>query len=71
MYPLRTAIIIFSAGALALLFVAPHDLEWITCFADRQVDWFSELMSESLFELEKPGGGDIVVFFFRPFFFEC
>lgn len=57
-------IIIFSAGVLALLFIAPHDLEWISYFADHQVDWFTELMSESLFELEKPGGGDIVVLFF-------
>lgn len=64
MYPLRTGIIIVSAGALALLLIAPHDLAWITYFADRQADWFTELMSESLFELEKPGGGDLVVLFF-------
>ena len=58
------AIIIFSAGALALFYIAPHDLEWLHYFADHQVDWFNKLMSESLFELEKPGAGDIVVIFF-------
>ena len=58
-------LIIFFAGVLALLFIAPHDLEWIRYFADHQVAWFTELMSESLFELEKPGGGDIVVLFFH------
>lgn len=63
MHPLRTGIILFSTGALALLLIAPHDIEWLSYLADHQVEWFTELMSRSLFELEKPGSNDIVVLF--------
>jgi len=58
------AIILFITGLMALVLVAPYDLEWILYFTEYRVEWFVELMSESLFELEKPGSGDLVVLFY-------
>jgi len=55
---------LFLAGVLMLVMIAPYDLKWIHYFKAHQVDWFINLMSESLFELEKPGAGDIVVLFY-------
>lgn len=63
MYRLKMGLVIVFAGVLAMLLITPYDQQWIYYLADHRVEWFIEVMSESLFELEKPGGGDIVVLF--------
>ena len=54
---------IAAAGIITMILITPYDLPLITFLSEYQSVWFVELMSESLFELEKPGGGDIIVVF--------
>lgn len=55
------AIIFF--GTVAMIFLDSHDV-WLTkLIAAYRQEWFVTLMGDSLFELEQPGGGDLVVFF--------
>lgn len=55
--------LIIAVGTALLFVVAPYDQPLIVHFYEQPSNWFVELMSESMFELEKPGGGDLVVIF--------
>ena len=62
--PLIITLILVLSGLSVLTLIAPYDLDLITYFSEHRIEWFIEIMSESIFELEKPGGGDIVVLFY-------
>lgn len=51
------------AAALLLLAVTPMDMAWTRWLAQHKVAAFAEFMAQSMFELEWPGGGDLVVCF--------
>jgi membrane-associated phospholipid phosphatase len=54
---------IVLATAVAMTALIPFDIPLTRFIAAHRVNWFVELMGDSLFELEQPGGGDLVVFF--------
>ena len=56
-------LLIIGGGLAMMLAVTPYDQPLITHFYDQEPNWFVDLMSESMFELETPGGGDLVVIF--------
>ena len=62
--PQIITLILVLSGLFLLTLLAPYDLDLITYFSEHRIDWFIEIMSESIFELEKPGAGDIVVLFY-------
>jgi membrane-associated phospholipid phosphatase len=63
MTSLRLLIVIMITGVAVMLLVTPYDYELAVWLAGRKVPWFVEVMSESIFELETIGGGDLVVFY--------
>lgn len=56
-------IAIVCVGSAAMLLVAPHDITLSLWFYERKMVWLVDLMSDSMFELEMVGGGDLVVWF--------
>ena len=55
--------LILGAGLAAMLLVAPYDIGLSLWFYERKMLWLVNLMSDSMFELEMFGGGDLVVWF--------
>lgn len=53
---------LIAAGALLVL-TTPVDYAWTAWLAAHKVETFAEIMAQSIFEMEMPGGGDVVVFF--------
>ena len=62
--PWITGLVIAAAGVMSLVVIGPHDEQLLRFCSEHQIDWFIDLLSESIFELETPGGGDLVVLFF-------
>lgn len=58
---LLAAIVLSAATAMTLL--VPFEMLLTRFISAHRVDWFVEMMGDSLFELEQPGGGDLIVFF--------
>ncbi|MEE4313230.1 MAG: phosphatase PAP2 family protein [Desulfofustis sp.] len=58
---LLAAIILFAAAAMTAL--VPFEIPLTRFVSAHRANWFVELMGDSLFELEQPGGGDLVVIF--------
>ena len=54
---------VILSGALCLVLVAPYDIALTAWLYEHKVQWFVDLMSESVFELEMFGGGDLIVFY--------
>lgn len=52
---------IILIGLFCITLVAPHDIGLTTWLYEHKVQWFVDLMSESVFELEMFGGGDLIV----------
>ena len=51
---------IVIVGFISMLLIAPYDLGLTIYLSEHKLSWFVDLMSESIFELEMVGGGDIV-----------
>ena len=60
-YQMRMAITIGSAGIALLMVLAPYDLQLLQWMAAHQLPAFMNFMSDSIFEFEMIGGGDLVV----------
>jgi membrane-associated phospholipid phosphatase len=58
---LLAAIVLLAAAAMTVL--VPFEIPLTKFISAHRVNWFVELMGDSLFELEQPGGGDLVVIF--------
>jgi len=58
---LLAAIVLSAAAAMTVL--VPFEIALTRFISAHRANWFVELMGDSLFELEQPGGGDLVVFF--------
>ncbi len=54
---------VFLVGALCMLLLAPYDITLCVWLFERKKQWFVDLMSESIFELEMVGGGDLIVLY--------
>jgi len=54
------ALLLF-AMITSMMVITPYDLQWVTYLSEHQNSWFIKTMSDSIFELERPGAGDIVV----------
>ena len=52
---------VLAAGALSMALVSPHDIELTSWLYGTKSQGFVDLMSESIFELERFGGGDLIV----------
>jgi membrane-associated phospholipid phosphatase len=63
MVHLKLPLLIVASGLTFLIVLAPFDLALISYFYEQQSNWFGEMMSDSMFELERPGGGDVVTIF--------
>ena len=63
MTSIRLLIAIMIASAAAMLCITPLDYELAVWLSGYKVPWFVALMSESIFEFEMLGGGDLVVFY--------
>ncbi len=60
--PAMMFIPLIAAGALLVL-TTPVDYAWTAWLAANKVETFAEIMAQSIFEMEMPGGGDVVVIF--------
>ena len=54
-------IVLIAAGAATLVLISPHDIGLTAWLYGNKSQWFVDLMSESVFELEMFGGGDLIV----------
>jgi membrane-associated phospholipid phosphatase len=61
----RIYILVFLLFAMiiSMMVITPYDLQWVTYLSAHPNPWFINAMSDSIFELEQPGAGDIVVIF--------
>ncbi|MGI9537412.1 MAG: phosphatase PAP2 family protein [Desulfocapsaceae bacterium] len=50
-------------GAVCMWIVSPYDIDLTTWLYGHKNQWFVDLMSDSMFELETFGGGDLIVFY--------
>ncbi|MBE0582748.1 MAG: phosphatase PAP2 family protein [Desulfofustis sp.] len=55
--------VIVLATAVAMTVLIPYEIPLTRFISAHRANWFVELMGDSLFELEQPGGGDLVVIF--------
>lgn len=60
---LLSLFVIIIAGIIAMTVMTQHDHEWTMFLRQHKLDWFKDLMADSLFEGEKPGGGDLAIIF--------
>jgi len=60
---IRIFFAVLVAGAASMLLVAPHDIDLTSWFSAHKSQGFVDLMSESIFELERLGGGDLIVLY--------
>jgi membrane-associated phospholipid phosphatase len=56
-------IVVVLSGCVLMTLIAPHDIALSTWLYERKAGWLVNLMSDSVFELEMIGGGDLIVFF--------
>ena len=54
---------IVTAAATVMTVLDTRDLSLTRLISAHRQEWFVTLMGDSIFELEQPGGGDLVVFF--------
>lgn len=54
---------ILVAGTAAMVLVTPFDAQWTRWLREHRHDGFKDFMSDSMFELEGIGGGDLAVLF--------
>ncbi len=54
---------IACAAAAVLTLLLPYEIALVKFVSAHRANWFVELMGDSLFELEQPGGGDLLVIF--------
>lgn len=54
---------VIAIGAVCMALVTPYDIALTTWLYGHKSQWFVDLMSDSMFELEMFGGGDLIVFF--------